>query len=369
MSEQAGWMNLRRIKRLGVASWSLLGMILVVIMIALGIGAVSGILIPLVIAVILGVVLEPMTAFLERHRVPHNLAAVLTLLVALGVLALTIFIVIRGFIDQWSEIQAQLLLGWDRLAEWAVSLDIEEQWMDRIRSAVEEIAPAVGSGVVGALSTTLYGAISLIMGSFFALFFLFFVLRDGLRFGPWIARALHLDTDTVHEVTEISRQSIRGYFRGTALTAILTAPIFMVPLFILGIPLPIPIFILYFFLSFVPFLGAWIAGAFVVLIAFGSGGSTAALIMAATFLISNGTIQSAVSSWALGSSLRLHPVSVLLATIIGGTIAGLLGMVLGAPVLAAVLKSVEAVQARRRSPDPDDHSQAIPSPSRSNLDE
>lgn len=364
MSEQAEWMNLARIKRLGLASWSVLGMILVVVAIALAIGAVSGILIPLVIAVILGVVLEPMTAFLERHKVPHNLAAVLTLLTALVVLAVTIVIVVRGFIDQWSEIQSQLLLGWSQMVEWAGTLDIEEQWLARLRSAVEDIAPAVGSGVVGALSTTLYGAVSLIMGSFFALFFLFFVLRDGLRFGPWFARAVRLDADTVGEVTEISRASIRGYFRGTAITAVLTAPIFMIPLFILKVPLAIPIFILYFLLSFVPFLGAWIAGAFVILIAFGSGGTTAAAIMAVTFLISNGTIQSAVSSWALGSSLRLHPVSVLLATIIGGTVAGLLGMVLGAPVLAAVVKSVEAVQARRRT-----HSQAMPSPSRSSLAE
>ncbi len=364
MSERAEWMDLGRIKRLGLTSWSVLGMILLVVVIALGIGAVSGILIPLVIAVILGVVLEPMTAFLERHKVPHNLAAVLTLLTALVVLAVTIVIVVRGFIDQWSEIQSQLLLGWSRLTEWAATLDIEEQWLERMRAAVEDIAPAAGSGVVGALSTTLYGAVSLIMGSFFALFFLFFVLRDGLRFGPWFASALHLDTDTVNEVTEISRASIRGYFRGTAITAVLTAPIFMIPLFILKVPLAIPIFILYFLLSFVPFLGAWIAGAFVILIAFGSGGTTAAAIMAVTFLISNGTIQSAVSSWALGSSLRLHPVSVLLATIIGGTVAGLLGMVLGAPVLAAVVKSAEAVAARRRT-----HSQAMPSPSRSSLDE
>ncbi|MFZ2511392.1 MAG: AI-2E family transporter [Gordonia sp. (in: high G+C Gram-positive bacteria)] len=362
MSEQAEWMDLNRIKRLGLASWSVLGMILVVVVIALGIGAVSGILIPLVIAVILGVVLEPMVAFLERHKVPHNLAAVLALLTALLVLGLTIVVVVRGFLDQWSEISSQLLLGWNQMAEWAGTLDIEEQWLERIRAAVEDIAPAVGSGVVGALSTTIYGAVSLIMGSFFALFFLFFVLRDGLRFAPWFARALHLEADTVNEVTEISRASIRGYFRGTAITAVLTAPIFMIPLFILKVPLAIPIFILYFVLSFVPFLGAWIAGVFVILIAFGSGGTTAAAIMAVTFLISNGTVQSAVSSWALGSSLRLHPVSVLLATIIGGTIAGLLGMVLGAPVLAAVVKSVEAVQARRR-----DHSQATPSPSRSSL--
>ena len=97
----------------------------------------------------------------------------------------------------------------------------------------------------------------------------------------------------------------------------------------------------------IPFLGAWITGAFAVLIALGTGGPSAALIIGITFIISNGTIQSAVNSWALGSSLRLHPVAVLLATMIGGTVAGLLGMVIGAPVLAACVKSIAAIRALR----------------------
>lgn len=185
---------------------------------------------------------------------------------------------------------------------------------------------------------------------FFALFFLFFALRDADRFPHFLARLTHFDAAEVDEVISLSRSAIRGYFRGTAITAILTAPIFMIPLLILGVPLAVPIFVLYFLLSFIPFLGAWITGAFVVLVALGSNGPTAALILATTFVISNGSIQSAVSSWALGSSLDLHPMAVLLATMIGGTVAGLLGMVLGAPVLAAVVKSVTAVQALRADP-------------------
>ncbi|NHB84845.1 AI-2E family transporter [Tessaracoccus sp. HDW20] len=74
-----------------------------------------------------------------------------------------------------------------------------------------------------------------------------------------------------------------------------------------------------------------------------------------TFLISNGTIQSAVSSWALGSALRIHPVVVLLATLIGGTLAGLIGMVLAAPLVAAAIRSAEVIRAGRASdPDPAD---------------
>lgn len=360
MTEQNNRAVVARIRGVGMTSWSVLGVIGLVVVIALAISAVSGILIPLVLAAVIGIALEPVSEKLQARGVPSTLAAVLTLLLAIATVIGMIVLVVWGFVQQWPEIYGQLTDGWNDFVTWGRSLDVDTALLERAREGVEEMVPQVASGVAGAVTSTFYGTISLIMGTFFGAFFLFFVLRDGHRFSGWFARETRFDADTVHEVVEIVRLCIRGYFRGTAITAIVTAPIFMIPLLILGIPLPVPIFVLYFFLSFIPFLGAWITGAFVVLIAFGTGGATAAAIMAVTFLVSNGTIQSAVSSWALGSSLKLHPVSVLLATMIGGTIAGLIGMILGAPLLAATVKSIEAVRARHRQRDAAHQATAAP---------
>lgn len=348
VAERSGPTRASTLRRAGVASWSLLGVVALIVVAATAIGAVSGILVPLVIAIIIGLVLEPLKERLERWGLPSTPSTMVTLLVAVAVAAATIAIVVSGFLDQWPEIYRQLIGGWNAFVKWAGDLDIDAQLLEHARAAFESHAAQLGQGALGAVTSTFYGVISLIMGTFFALFFLFFVLRDGQRFSTWLAHRADLDPAEVEQIAALSRQSIRGYFRGTAITAILTAPIFMIPLLILGIPLAIPIFVLYFFMSFIPYLGAWLTGAFVVLIAFGTGGPTAALIMGITFIVSNGTIQSAVSSWALGSSLHLHPVAVLLATMIGGTAAGLLGMVLGPPVLAVVTKSIKAIQEMRR---------------------
>jgi predicted PurR-regulated permease PerM len=337
------------LRRAGIASWCALGVIALTLVLAAAVSAVSGILVPLVVAVIIGIVLEPIPEALKRVGVPPTLAAVLTLLAAVAASAGTIAIVVWGFLRQWSEIHRQLLLGWNSLLKWAVSLDVDMMWLDHARSTFEAHAAQLGQGILGAVTSTFYGALSLIMGTFFAVFFLFFTLRDANRFIAWLSHRTTLDADVVRTVISLSQQSVRGYFRGTAVTAIVTAPIFMVPLLLLGVPLALPIFILYFCLSFIPYVGAWITGAFAVLVAFGSGGPTAALILGVTFIMSNGTIQSVVSSWALGSSLQLHPVAVLLATMVGGTVAGLLGMVMGAPLLAAVAKSMTAVRRLRAS--------------------
>lgn len=330
-----------------MAAWSLLGIIALTVVVATALGAISGILVPLIVAVIFGALLEPLVGWLEARRVRPVLAAVVALLVAIAGSTLALLIVVRGLFGQAPQIYQQMRLGWSSLVAWGRSLDLDAALLEQLRFSVERYLPTFTSGLVGAVSGTFSGLASFALGTFFAVFLLFFMLRDLRRFPAWLAAVTGADLNLTIGVADAVKTSLRGYFKGITITALVTAPIFMVPLVALGVPLAVPIFILYFALSFIPFLGAWITGAVAVLVAFGSEGPTAALIIAATFVISNGTIQSAVSSWALGSALRIHPVVVLLATMIGGTFAGMLGMVLAAPLVAATIRSVRLVRGRK----------------------
>jgi predicted PurR-regulated permease PerM len=331
--------------RLGARAWALLGVIILACVVAVLLGGISGIVIPLIIAVILGTVFEPLVELLVRLRLPRALASAIGLMTALVAASAIVFIVTQGLLIQLPEITRQALAGWNYLLEWARSLDLDAAMLDRWREQLTEFAPQASLGLLGFVTTTVYGLVSFAIGTFFALFFFYFVLRDSHRFPAWFARATGIDQTLIEQVDGDVRLALRGYFRGVAVTAVITAPIFVIPLLLLRVPLVIPIVILYFVLSFVPYLGAWITGAFAILIAFGSGGPVTALIVAICLLVSNGTIQSAVSSWALGSSLRLHPVLVLLATLVGGSVAGVLGMILGAPLVAAAQKSISRIRA------------------------
>lgn len=339
-----------RIRRLGVVSWSAIGVIVLAILIAGGLAALSGIVTPLMIAVILGTVLEPVVEWLTRRRMPRGLAATAVLLAAIVVIAGISVVVIRGFWHQLPEITQRLASGWVHMLEWLRSLDLDPVWLERLTAAGSGAVSVVSSGALGVATGAVYAAVTFALGSFFAIYFLFFVLRDGRVFPAWVARVTGRDKALVTAIDENVRQSLRGYFTGTALTAVITGPIFVIPLIVLGIPLIVPTIILYFFLSFVPFIGAWLTGGFAVLIAFGFGGPSAALIVALSLLVSNGPIQNVVLSWALGSSLKIHPVMVLISTIGGGVVEGILGMVLGPPVVSAVQKAVATVRNFRAAP-------------------
>ena len=76
-----------------------------------------------------------------------------------------------------------------------------------------------------------------------------------------------------------------------------------------------------------------------------TGPSQRWLINLVAVIISNGALQSAVNTWLLGSTLRLHPLVVFLVTIAAGVLGGLLAMVLAVPLTAVVVQTKTRLQA------------------------
>lgn len=325
-------------------SWLFLGIAFAVSTVLSIIATVSSITVPLLVAVVVGLIFRPLVDILERRKVPRIVGTVLTMfLIFLGIIGL-IMVLVRGFIDHGAEIVNQLKVGWASLRIWLLQFQVEEEILESISESAVSTLPALGQGVIGLLSSTFSSAIAFLIGFYFGVFILFFILRDGPEMEVWLARQLSLKPETSAAIISDVGRSIRLYFRGTAITAAITAIVVAVPLIILKVPLVVSILILYFFTSFIPYIGAFIGGAFAVIIAFGSGGVETALIILVAVAISNGTLQSAVSSWALGISLELHPLVVFLVTIIAGVVGGVLAMVLAVPLTAVTVQTVRRLR-------------------------
>jgi putative heme transporter len=116
---------------------------------------------------------------------------------------------------------------------------------------------------------------------------------------------------------------------------------------ILGVPLVGTIAVVTFLAAYIPYLGAWSAGAFAVLIALGGAGTDAAIGMAVIQLLANGLLQQLVQPIAYGAALGIHPLAVLVVTIAGGALFGAVGLILAAPLTSAVTR-IAADLARAR---------------------
>jgi predicted PurR-regulated permease PerM len=106
---------------------------------------------------------------------------------------------------------------------------------------------------------------------------------------------------------------------------------------ILDVPLAGTIAVVTLVTAYIPFIGAVVAGAFAVLLALGSQGTTTALIMLVIVILANGMLQNIVSPVAMGATLRMNPLLILVVTISAGAFFGTVGMILAAPLTSAAI--------------------------------
>jgi predicted PurR-regulated permease PerM len=128
---------------------------------------------------------------------------------------------------------------------------------------------------------------------------------------------------------------------------------------VLDVPLAGTIAVVVFVTAYVPFIGAFVSGAFAVILALASQGTTDAVIMLVVVILANGLLQNIVQPIAFGATLDLNPLVVLIVTIGFGSLFGMLGMVLAAPLTSAAVhisrelaraKALEAAEAERAPP-------------------
>ena len=115
----------------------------------------------------------------------------------------------------------------------------------------------------------------------------------------------------------------------------------------LGVPLAGTIALVSFITANVPYIGAFVAGAFAVILALGSTDAETALIMLIIVLLANGLLQNILQPIAFGATLSLNPLVVLIVTIGAGCLFGMIGLVLAAPLVSAGVHIINDLNAAK----------------------
>ncbi|MFE5730534.1 AI-2E family transporter [Streptomyces sp. NPDC056528] len=316
---------------------------------------------PLIVALFLTTMTWPFARFLRRRGWAPALAATVVTVLFLVVVAGIVALIAVPVASQSGELADGVVEGIQRLREWAAGppLNIgDDQISGAFDAAVARVQDSVGSmvtTVVTGVSTVFNGLVTAVL----ALFLMFFFLKDGPRFLPWLTRQLpgRLATD-VPVVAERGWETLGAFVRSQAFVGLLDAVFIGLGLWFLDVPLVLPLAVLTFVSAFVPIVGALFAGLVAVLIALVSNGLTDALIVLAIIVVvqqlEGNVFQPMIQSRGLG----LHAAVVLLAVTLGGSLAGIVGSLLAVP--AAALISVvwnylrEQLATPPREPDADD---------------
>lgn len=305
-----------------------------------GLRALSTVFIPIILALIFASTFWPVTKWLRAKNVPAALAAAMELVGILLLLTGIGWLVTWAVRDEWDELSEKAHGGFEQLIEWThtlpFSIDQNQllEWRDQLLDWVS--TANVGAGAiagVGAVASFLTGLVLMIV-------VLFFFLKDGpgiWRFmlrpfrGEQRERALRIGDKVVG--------TLGSYVRGTASVALVDAVGIGVGLLFLQVPLALPLAVLVFLLSFIPLVGATVAGILGALVALVANGPLSAVLVVGVVVLVNQLEGNFLQPVLMGRALKLHALVILLALTIGTVLSGILGAVLAVPI-AAVLWGV-----------------------------
>ena len=338
-----GWL-----RDLGTMSWLLVGIALAATSLIALLGLTQVIVAPVIVAAIIAAVGSPLVSAMARHRIPRGLGAALILLAVVVVIGGVVVVIIAGVASEASSISGHLGKAQNTIAGWLNDIGVDP-------SKSEAAKQGAGSGLSSSFDALLGGLLVGIRELSSLAFFLaltvlstLFLLKDGPSIRAWGEGHLGLPRPVARTISMRVVSSLRGYFLGVTIIAVFNVVVVTIGALLLGVPLVGTIAIVTFVGGFIPYLGAWGAAGFSVLLALGGAGPEAAGGMVIVQLLANGLLQQMVQPFAMGAALGIHPLAVLIVTIAGGALFGMVGLVLAAPLTSAVTR-ISADLARARA--------------------
>ena len=321
-----------------MSAWLLVGVALFLVGAVWLLSLTAVIVLPVITAAVVASVASPVVGWLQQRRVPRAVGAIVMLLVIVGLAVGVIVVVIGGITSEAGDLKGHFDDARKTIEGWLKDVGVDP-------GKAETANKDAGSGAGDSVSALLHGIGSGLDELSSLVFFLalttlslLFLLKDGPAIRAWGERHLGVPLPVARVISNRVLQSLRGYFLGVTLVAAFNAVVVVIGALVLGVPLAGTIGAVTFLGAYVPYLGAWTAGAFAVLVALGGAGTDAAAGMVVVQLLANSVLQQLVQPFAMGTALGIHPLAVLVVTIAGGALFGGVGLILAAPLTSAVVR-------------------------------
>ena len=307
-----------------------------------GLRIISTVAIPVLLAVILACTFAPVMSWLRSKKVPDLLATVIVLFSVLLVLAGATALIVNAVSNQWDDLQKQAIGGFKQVTNWVEELGFmpSQEQLDNIQKTVVDFVTSsqFGSGALAGVSAVSTGATAFVL----FVVILFFFLKDGKAIWEFLTRPFFGEAaDRAERVGKATVQTFGSYVRGTATVAAVDAIGIGVGLWILQVPLALPLAVLVFVLSFIPIVGATLAGIFAALVALVANDIWSAVAVIVLVIIVNQLEGNFLQPVLMGRALKLHSLVILLALAVGTLLGGVLGAVLAVPLTAAVWSAIK----------------------------
>jgi predicted PurR-regulated permease PerM len=325
---------------------NLLRWLLITVFVVLGyfvLSYLAGVLAPILTALGIAYLLNPVLERLVRQGASRAVGAALLLITFIAILSIAITFFAPTVADQLTEFVTNLPVFVENLTVWTkehLGIQLPSDWKDYVASDHLRQTLSDASGPLRAIATAAVGGVFSVLGVLAELLlipvFSYYFLTDW----PNLLRRIdHVVPPRrragFREVARDIDRVVAGWVRGQAIVTTALAILYAIGFTAVGMPLSLPIGLLVGALTVIPFVGTFVGASIALLVTLASGGGGHMVAMVAGVIAFLHLLEAGVlTPKIVGHRVGLSESGALLAVVAGGKLLGFVGVVLAVPIAA-----------------------------------
>ena len=311
----------------------------------------------LLLSALLAYFIYPLSEFL-RHRLKRPLAVTAAYLLVAGLLVVVMFIAASSVARQVSSLAQSIIYllspAGKRQLQPIISFLSKTGISSSQATALQNQVLSQALGALSGLLPFLIGLFNNVINLLIMITLSVYFLVDGPRIINWLTHKTPLNSrDTITFLLHTLDTSLGGYFRGTALIALIGAVCTGVVLALLRVPYAALLGTLFFPLYFIPVIGTFIIEALCILAALSQGWVVTLIVAVFMVLLMGVVLGQVLAPRVFSKTVGVHPIVALFALFAGAELFGLIGGLLAIPIAGVLQQIISALWKRWKNRHPD----------------
>jgi predicted PurR-regulated permease PerM len=310
---------------------------------------------PVALALVVVYLLNPLVTLLERRGVKRGYGVLIIYLAFLAVVSVTLSLLIPVISHQISRFIAKLPSYVEQVTDNVNQFAARRRWNFRIKLTTKEVRDYISNnreaiiGVLGGVKSFAFGLIHVLITLIIGMILSIYILLDLPKIQAGIRSML--PEGRREEITGLAEKiggALGGFFRGQLLVATFVGVASALGLtFFAKIPFAAVVGLIAGVFNLVPLIGPFIGAVPAVILGLLSGHPIRALYAAIVLLVVQQIDNHIISPNVMGRTVKLHPITVMLALLAAGSLFGIFGMLLIIPAIAAIKAVAQHLWSKR----------------------
>lgn len=305
------------------------------------VGEFLSVISPIFIGVLIAWLLVPLTDKISK-KMPRILACIIVYILILGTLTLILMYTIPNLIDQVKELSKSIPSMIDELQKFInkTSENFRLSQNDTFKAIKKNFFTSLehidGGNIANMVIGGTKSAVGIISNLGLGLMIGFYLLYDYHKICRYIFKCIPTKyQDDVKELNKRINSSLRGYVQGVLIVMGLVFISQTIGLSLSGQKAPLLFALICAITDIIPYFGPWIGGIPAVIVGFLISPLTGVLTIVSIVIVQvlEGNVYQPL---IMGHTMKLHPVTIMIALLIFGHFFGIIGMIVATPATATL---------------------------------